>query len=224
MPGFVVVSDRTPLPDRLHAALSRRLRIEPKEHDVGELALFLRRERLRVEGSGANWLSPTPTVPLSVGWGNEIPRQLLWATVRDLLTRQMWLIATTHIDLSAVRPMLALVRDQLARLVRGSDGAVLLGDLNTMAEPDAYQLLLDGNWRDTHPTGDLAADPTFLSEGHRLPARIDHILVAARAVGGRMAPPARAVGTAFRSSGCRSHHRHRTPGGELRRRPSGEWP
>jgi endonuclease/exonuclease/phosphatase family metal-dependent hydrolase len=184
LPGFAVVSDRSPMPEALHAALSRRMRVDLEDRELGELALLVRSRRSKVTAHGTSWLSPTPEVPLSVGWGNEIPRQVLWATVRDLGTGDAWLAATTHIDLTAVRPMLEAVREQLATLVAGSDGAVLMGDLNTIADPDAYRVLLDADWRDTHPTGDLATDPTFLGETRGRPARIDHILVTGRGVGG----------------------------------------
>jgi endonuclease/exonuclease/phosphatase family metal-dependent hydrolase len=177
LPDHQVLADRTALPDGLRRALAERFRLAQVEPEMGELALLVRRDRLVVEAVGASWLSPTPDAPLSIGWGNEVPRQLLWATVRDLLTGVSWLAATTHVDLTAVRRMTQAVRDQLAEQVAQVDAAVLLGDLNTMADPDAYRVLLDAGWRDTHVSLDLSEDPTFLGDLAGRPGRIDHILI-----------------------------------------------
>lgn len=190
--GFEVVTMRTALPEELHRTLSERFGV-PLEREIGELALFMRTTRLEVIEQHQQWLSPTPEVPLSIGWGNVVPRVLLWCLLRDRSLGAAVVVAATHVDLSAVRPMLEAIRDGLADSVTRAGAGVLLGDLNTMADPDAFDALLDAGWRDTHSSHDLADDPTFLGELAGRPGRIDHILVHGHAVadGWRRASAAR---------------------------------
>ena len=190
--GFEVVTLRLPLPEELHRVLSTRYGV-PLEREIGELAIFVRSTRLEIIEQGHQWLSPTPAVPLSIGWGNVVPRLLLWCRLRDRSVGAAFVVAATHVDLTAVRPMLAAIRDGLAESVAQVGAGILLGDLNTMADPGAFDALLDAGWHDTHPTGDLAVDPTFLGELAGWPGRIDHILVHgnAEATGWRRASAAR---------------------------------
>lgn len=189
--GFEVVTVRTAIPEELHRTLSERYGV-PLEREIGELALFIRSTRLEVIEQHQQWLSPTPEVPLSVGWGNAVPRMLLWCLLRDRGLGAAVVVAATHVDLTAVRPMLVAIRDGLADPVMRAGAGILLGDLNTMADPDAFDALLDAGWHDAHPSHDLADDPTFLGELAGRPGRIDHILVHGRAVadGWRRAPGA----------------------------------
>jgi endonuclease/exonuclease/phosphatase family metal-dependent hydrolase len=179
--GFEVVTLRIPLPEELHRVLSTRYQV-PLEREIGELALFVRTTRLEIIEQRHQWLSPTPEVPLSIGWGNVVPRLLLWCLLRDRSLGAGFVVAATHVDLTAVQPMLAAIRDGLAESVARVGAGILLGDLNTMADPDAFDALLDAGWHDAHSTGDLAVDPTFLGELAGQPGRIDHILVHGHAV------------------------------------------
>jgi endonuclease/exonuclease/phosphatase family metal-dependent hydrolase len=174
--GFEVVTLRIPLPEELHRVLSTRYQV-PLEREIGELALFVRTTRLEIIEQRHQWLSPTPEVPLSIGRGNVVPRLLLWCLLRDRSLGAGFVVAATHVDLTAVRPMLAAIRDGLAESVARVGVGILLGDLNTMADPEAFDALLDAGWHDTHSTRDLAVDPTFLGELAGRPGRIDHILV-----------------------------------------------
>lgn len=183
LPGFEVVTMRTALPENLHRSLSARYGV-PLEREIGELALFVRTKRLEVIEQHHQWLSPTPEVPLSIGWGNVVPRLLLWCLLRDRGLGAPVVVAATHVDLTAVGPMLAAIRDGLAESVARVGEGILLGDLNTMADPGAFDGLLDAGWRDTHAGHDLADDPTFLGELTGRPGRIDHILVHGHAVAG----------------------------------------
>lgn len=179
--AFDVVTMRTALPAELHQTLSARYGA-PLEREFGELALFVRTERLEVMEQHHQWLSPTPAVPLSIGWGNAVPRLLLWCLLRDRGLGALVVVAATHVDLRAVQPMLAAIRDALAESVARVGAGILVGDLNTMADPGAFGSLLDAGWRDTHASHDLADDPTFLGELAGRPGRVDHILVHGHAV------------------------------------------
>jgi endonuclease/exonuclease/phosphatase family metal-dependent hydrolase len=180
LPSFEVVTTRIPLPRALHRTLSRRYGAT-LERDIGELALLVRTARLEVIERGHQWLSPTPSVPLSIGWGNVVPRLLLWSVLYDRSLEARVVAATTYVDLTAVRPMLSAIRDGLVEPVERAGAGILLGDLNTMADPDALDVLLAAGWHDTHPSRDLGIDPTFLGDLAGRPGRIDHILVYGRA-------------------------------------------
>jgi len=182
LPAFEVVTVRVPLPDPLRRALSSRYAVE-LEREIGELALLVRTARLTVIELGHRWLSPTPEVSLSVGWGNAVPRLVLWTVVRDRGLGARALVATTHVDLRAVLPMVAAIRDAVAEPVGRVGAGILLGDLNTNADPGAFDALLTAGWRDTHPSRDISVDPTVLGDLAGRPGRIDHILVHGSAAG-----------------------------------------
>ncbi len=141
-----------------------------------EIALFFS-EAIAVVEQGHCWLSPDPKTPLSIGYGNRTPRQLLWTVVRHLASGRSLVVATTHVDHRSVEPMLAVVREQLVPVIEGIGAALLLGDLNTHTAPQAMEMLLRHGWRDTHPTGRLDEDVTYLGDLGGGPGRIDHVLV-----------------------------------------------
>ena len=174
LPLHRAVAVRTPLPARLTTAMNERF--GATESGLIEVALFLS-ETLSVLESGHCWLSPTPDTPLSIGYGNLAPRQLLWAVVSHPASRRRLLVATTHVDHRAVEPMMRVIEERLRGPVARSNAGVLLGDLNTHTDPRAIGILLRGGWRETHPTGRLDEDITYLGDLGGGPGRIDHVLV-----------------------------------------------
>ena len=61
-------------------------------------AIFYRTDRLELLDEGTFWLSPTPSVPGSVGWDAAITRIATWARFRDLRTGTAFVHLNTHFD------------------------------------------------------------------------------------------------------------------------------
>jgi endonuclease/exonuclease/phosphatase family metal-dependent hydrolase len=168
------VAVKTPLPQVLVDAI--RERFGSFEPHLIEIGMFLS-EAFSVLEQGHCWLSPTPGMPLSIGYENVTPRQLLWVVACHRASNRRVLIATTHIDWRSVRPMLRLVRERLKHAVADVGAGLLLGDLNTHTAPREIAGMLRDGWRDTHPTGRLDEDETYFGDLQGGPGRIDHVLV-----------------------------------------------
>ena len=115
--------------------------------------IFFRRSRLTLLSTTHRWLSPTPTKPGSKGWDAGQPRMVTLARFRDQGgdgTAEV-LVANTHWDdrgldarTQSAKLILQLVAEELAAArAEGSAEplAVVLGDLNSPAEEDGYQVL-----------------------------------------------------------------------------------
>ena len=152
-----------------------------------DAAIFYRLERFTVVESGEYWLSPTPEVPLSIGFARiQFPRLVVWARLRDRADgdRQLF-FATTHFDNNAPSQELSapLLQERTALFARELP-VIVVGDFNSRPNSTAYGLL----------TEDPAAEVTFENafdlagcrlETNRVPApdydlgdRIDHIFLA----------------------------------------------
>jgi endonuclease/exonuclease/phosphatase family metal-dependent hydrolase len=121
---------------------------------LGEHAeIFFNRTRLRPGSSGHFWLSATPDVPGSLGWGASQARMVTWVLFTDLATGRRFYAANTHLDnhSETVRRRAArLIVDRIASL--GPLPIVLTGDFNSPAEPGSqvYSLLTgEAGLRDT---------------------------------------------------------------------------
>ncbi|GAA5936000.1 hypothetical protein JCM3775_003553 [Rhodotorula graminis] len=115
--------------------------------------IFFRRSRLTLLSTTHRWLSPTPTKPGSKGWDAAQPRMVTLARFRDQGgdgTAEV-LVANTHWDdrglearTQSAKLILRLVTEELAAArAEGSAEplAIVLGDLNSPAEEDGYQVL-----------------------------------------------------------------------------------
>lgn len=100
--------------------------------------------RLELKEWGQRALSPHPDRPGSIGWGNLIPRILVWAEFVDRATGARFLAVNTHLDhLSAASRWRSA--DSIRELVRERAlPAVVMGDLNAGESSGAVGALLDG--------------------------------------------------------------------------------
>ena len=152
---------------------------------AGEYAAILyRRERFAVTQSGTFWLSPTPEVPGSKGWGASLPRICTWARLVESATGQAFYHFNTHLDhLSepARENGLALIAQRIAER-DPADPAVLTGDFNAEETSRALAVLLsDGSpvpvdaYRTVHPEESAAG--TFHGFSGHPSERIDYVLL-----------------------------------------------
>ncbi|WP_336644281.1 endonuclease/exonuclease/phosphatase family protein [Microbacterium sp. USHLN186] len=127
--------------------------------------LFFDDRRLQLRDGGQRALSDRPQQAGSTGWGNVLPRILVWAEFADRDTGRRFLAVNTHFDhLSAGARWrsAAAVRDLVAR--RGLP-AVVLGDLNAGADSAALARLTDDR-----AVGDPLTDAWQQAAARRSPA------------------------------------------------------
>lgn len=100
--------------------------------------------RLDLRASGQRALSPTPDQPGSLGWGNLIPRILVWAEFVDRATDEAFLVVNTHLDHLSARSRRLSV-ESIRNLIRDRAlPAVVMGDLNAGEGSGAVRGLLSG--------------------------------------------------------------------------------
>lgn len=113
----------------------------------GELmAVLFRRDRVEPLEFDHFWLSDTPAVVGSRGWGNRVPRMVTWVRFRDLRTDGEFYLLNTHLDHQSEE-----ARERSARLILERIGdfdpalpLVVTGDFNAPADDNpVYTLLAD---------------------------------------------------------------------------------
>jgi endonuclease/exonuclease/phosphatase family metal-dependent hydrolase len=144
-----------------------------------DAALLYRKDRFEKLEQGHWWLSPTPQ-RVSVGFGNALPRLVVWARLKHKATGRELYAFNTHFDNSMpsqVR-MAELCQQQLAPFVAQGLPMIFTGDFNTHQTRGDYARLVSGGWQDSYVASDKASPsgrddnvPTTL-EGD---GRIDHI-------------------------------------------------
>jgi endonuclease/exonuclease/phosphatase family metal-dependent hydrolase len=103
----------------------------------GEMVPIFYRKELCMEGKsgrGTFWLSPTPEVAGSVGWGAVLPRIVTWASLTIRSTGEEFFFFNTHFShmSDSARLMSAKVlRDEVARIA-GESRFVITGDFNML--------------------------------------------------------------------------------------------
>jgi endonuclease/exonuclease/phosphatase family metal-dependent hydrolase len=150
-------------------------------------ALFYRPERLTLEQHDTFWLSTTPAVPGSRGWGAAFPRVVTWAALTDGRSSRSLTVFNTHFDHDSARARRESARllGRRADALTGSSPLAVLGDLNAppgtppyrhLADPDG-PALRDALYDSTQPHHGPVA--TFNGFGGRVQpgARIDYVFV-----------------------------------------------
>lgn len=119
---------------------------------LGEfMAVFYNKNRVKPLEHHHFWLSDTPDVIASTGWGNKIPRMVTWVRFQDLLTNKTFYLANTHFDHQS-----EVSRQNSAQLIieameefHPDIPIFLTGDFNTHPGGAAYRILTeDGDFHD----------------------------------------------------------------------------
>jgi endonuclease/exonuclease/phosphatase family metal-dependent hydrolase len=126
-----------------------------------------------VQSSETRWLSPTPTVPGSLGWDANLTRVVTLARLRRGAT--VLGVANTHFDDKG-----AVARDHSADLIAGwlaeepERPWVVLGDLNAVPTSAPLRRLAEAGWSDPLPTAAGGTEHSFTGATDR--NRIDYVL------------------------------------------------
>lgn len=148
--------------------------------------ILYRASRFTLLEHGEYWLSPTPEVPLSIGFvAAQLPRLVVWARLYDIEADREIFFATSHFDNNSPSQERSapLLQERTAPFVEDHP-VIVVGDFNSRPPSTAYGILTDDASRGFafQDTFDLA-EWRLVSNQTPLPpydinARIDHIFVA----------------------------------------------
>ena len=114
---------------------------------VGEACpVFYRLGRFEKIGDGTFWLSATPDVPGSVGWGAALTRIATWVRLYDKVQQDTLLFFNTHFDhiSDSARVMSSGVLLGMVRKLVGDNKFVITGDFNASPESLAIERMKEG--------------------------------------------------------------------------------
>ncbi len=119
--------------------------------------VFFRLGRFDMLDKGTFWLSATPDVPGSVGWGAALTRVATWVRLYDRTVKDTLLFLNTHFDhiSDSARVMSSGVLMEKVRELAGDNAFVITGDFNARPESLAIAGMLEEN---------LAVDTYSISE------------------------------------------------------------
>jgi endonuclease/exonuclease/phosphatase family metal-dependent hydrolase len=106
-------------------------------------AIFFDAERFSLSEEGTFWLSDTPDIPGSRGWGNVLPRTCTWARLVEKNSGQAFYFYNTHLDHISQRSRKKSVVF-LAQCIHARsfpDPFVLMGDFNAGEKSVPIQFL-----------------------------------------------------------------------------------
>lgn len=119
--------------------------------------VFYRLGRFDRLNKGTFWLSETPDVPGSIGWGAALTRVATWARLYDKVKSDTLLFFNTHFDhiSDSGRVMSSGVLLDMVRQIAGDNRFVITGDFNALPESLAIERMKEG---------DLAVDSYLITE------------------------------------------------------------
>jgi endonuclease/exonuclease/phosphatase family metal-dependent hydrolase len=106
-------------------------------------AIFYDARRFLLSEEGTFWLSDTPDIPRSKGWGNIIPRICTWVRLIEKESQQAFYFYNTHLDHLSLRSRKKSVIFLTQRIHTRSfqDPFVLTGDFNAREKSATIQYL-----------------------------------------------------------------------------------
>ena len=132
-------------------------------------AIFFNATRFSLSDEDTLWLSDTPDIPGSKGWGNVLPRTCTWARLVEKDSRQAFYFYNTHLDHISLRSRKKSVVFLAQRIHARSfpDPFVLMGDFNARERSAPIQFLKGKAYLKTKVNG-RGLNPTPLIDTFRL--------------------------------------------------------
>jgi endonuclease/exonuclease/phosphatase family metal-dependent hydrolase len=146
--------------------------------------VFYRLDRFNAVKHGTFWLSATPEIPGSVGWGAALTRIATWVKLTDKITGDTILFMNTHFDhiSDSARVMSAKILLKKIKEFSGNNKFIITGDFNALPESLAIrEITSDGIAIDTYsisqkkPEGESYTFNGFSDK--KKEERIDYIFV-----------------------------------------------
>jgi endonuclease/exonuclease/phosphatase family metal-dependent hydrolase len=132
-------------------------------------AIFFNAARFSLSDEGTLWLSDTPDIPGSKGWGNVLPRTCTWVRLVEKDSRQAFYFYNAHLDHISLRSrkksVVFLTQHIHARSLM--DPFVLMGDFNARERSTPIQFLKGKAYLKTKAKG-WGLNPTPLLDTFRL--------------------------------------------------------
>jgi endonuclease/exonuclease/phosphatase family metal-dependent hydrolase len=150
--------------------------------------IFFRKEKFDMVRTITFWLSDTPEIPGSIGWGASLPRIVTWMELVDKNSHQHFFFFNTHFahDSDSARIMSSkLLLKEVGKIAEGFP-FIITGDFNMLPSGKGYLILTGPNEsvpliKDTHTISEKkSAGPTFTYNGFSNKpgeGRIDYIFV-----------------------------------------------
>ena len=146
--------------------------------------VFYRLGRFSPVASGTFWLSSSPDVPGSVGWGAALTRIATWVRLYDKTVKDTLLYINTHFDhiSDSARVMSSGVLLAKLKELAGDNNFVITGDFNATPESLAITRMTEGGYAvDSYTVTETpSAGETYTFNGWKDTAgegRIDYVFV-----------------------------------------------
>jgi endonuclease/exonuclease/phosphatase family metal-dependent hydrolase len=106
-------------------------------------AIFFNAVRFSLSDEGTLWLSDTPGIPGSKGWGNVLPRTFTWVRLVERDSRRAFYFYNTHLDHISLRSRKksVVLLTQHIHTRSFTDPFVLVGDFNARERSAPIQFL-----------------------------------------------------------------------------------
>jgi endonuclease/exonuclease/phosphatase family metal-dependent hydrolase len=146
--------------------------------------VFYRLGRFSPLAGGTFWLSATPDVPGSIGWGAALTRIATWVRLYDKTEKDALLFINTHFDhiSDSARVMSAGMLLGRVKELAGDNDFIVTGDFNSLPESMAITRMREGNFAldsysvsETTPTGETCTYNGWMDDHGE--GRIDYIFV-----------------------------------------------
>ncbi len=111
----------------------------------GEMTpVFFKSDRFDLLASNTFWLSETPDVPGSKGWGAVLPRIVSWVRLEDKRSKETLYFFNTHYShmSDSARLMSSKILSEQVQKIAGEENFVVTGDFNMLAESEAYKTMV----------------------------------------------------------------------------------
>lgn len=150
-------------------------------YNFTDVVLLARGDRFERTEWGHWWLSKTPDKPLSAGFGNAIPRLLIWGRFKHRPSGRELYVLNTHFDntMPSQVKMAKLCQERIAPLAAAGIPMIWMGDFNTDQERGDYATLVSNGWKDSYVACDKATpsgrDDNVATFPGNPGKRIDHI-------------------------------------------------
>jgi endonuclease/exonuclease/phosphatase family metal-dependent hydrolase len=129
---------------------------------AGEMTpVFFRRDSFTALNSSTFWLSETPSVPGSRGWGAVLPRIVTWVELQENSSGKRFFFFNTHYShmSDSARLMSSGILLRQVEDIAGAMPFVITGDFNMLPDSRAYDRLTEGG-----NEGSLIVDSYTISE------------------------------------------------------------
>jgi len=107
--------------------------------------LFVNAGRFEIVTGNTFWLSETPGIPGTKGWGASLPRIVTWVELKEKGSREKLYYFNTHFahDSDSARVMSAGILLNEVRKIAGDNRFVITGDFNMTPDSRAYAILTE---------------------------------------------------------------------------------